>query len=263
MARGRKRFIGLLVLLLIALLLMTYIRDGRSSFFHKALSSPYDLLNRFTSNIKTNVRDAWNTYEENKTLRRDFERALLEIQQHSEIIEENKRLKELLSLKGVRRDYVATASVVGRGYDRLLHTLIIDKGSKNGVKKDMVVITPKGLVGKIYSVRDEFADVLLLKDPNFSAAVRMQDSRHEGILSGTGYRHCVIKYLHPETNLEKGEIVITSGLDGIFPPGLPVASVSNVQKESVEFFQYVEALPFQADSNLEEVVIIHRAKDER
>ncbi|MBI5212641.1 MAG: rod shape-determining protein MreC, partial [Nitrospirae bacterium] len=196
------------------------------------------------------------TFEENKLLKKELTGALLEKQRYAEILHENKRLKELLSLKEHSPKYVASARVIARGYDKLLHTMILDKGKNSGIKKDMAVITAKGLAGKIYSVKDEFSEVLLLSDPNFSVAVRLQNSRREGIVAGTGYRHSLLKYIPPEEVVEKGESAVTSGLDGIFPPGLPVGLVSHVRTEGIEFFQDIRVLPFQDDATMEEAVIL-------
>lgn len=256
MSKGKKRFIILFALSLAALTLVTCRHDRKSSFLFRALSYPYDVLNNLTSRISTNSKDHWNTFEENKRLKKDLTAALLEKQRCVEVLHENKRLKELLSLKEHSPKYAASAKVIARGYDKLIHTMILDKGKSSGIKKDMAVITTKGLVGKIYSVKDEFSEVLLLRDPNFSVAVRLQNSRREGIVSGTGYRNCLLKYIPPEEEVEKGEPAVTSGLDGIFPPGLPVGIVSHIRKEGIEFFQDIKVLPFQDDTTLEEVVIL-------
>lgn len=259
MSKGKKRFIILISLSLIALTIMTYQRDRKPFSFLKNLSYPYDLFNKVTANISTNFKDLLNAFEINKTLKKKLEETLLDRQAYDELIHENKRLKELLSLKSQRSDYVTTAKVIGRGYDRLLNTLVFDKGKSSGIQKDMAVITANGLVGKIYSVKNDFSEALLLKDQNFSVAVRLQKSRREGVLSGTGRKYCLLKYITPEETVENGEVVITSGLDGNYPPGLPVGVVTNVKKEGVEFFQFIEILPFQSDTKIEEVVILNLA----
>ncbi len=256
MSKGKKRFIILFVLSLAALTLVTCRTDKKSSLLFKAFSYPYDVLNNLTSRISTASKDRWNTSEENKRLKKELTAALLERQRYAGILHENKRLKELLSLKEHSPKYAASARVIARGYDKLLHTMILDKGKNSGIKKDMAVITTKGLAGKIYSVKDDFSEVLLLRDPNFSVAIRLQNSRREGVVSGTGYRYCLLKYIPPEEEVEKGESAVTSGLDGIFPPGLPVGVVNHVRKEGIEFFQDIRVLPFQDDTTMEEVVIL-------
>lgn len=256
MSKGKKRLIILASLLLLSLAAMSYQRGGKPSSFFEVLSWPSYLLNKITSEAGTTLSRACRAFDENRKLRRDVTQLLLERQQYREIIEENKRLKELLSLKEREPRFVAAAEVIGRGYDSLLTTIVLDKGRKSGIERGMAVVTMKGLVGKVHAVRDDYSDVLLLKDVNFSAAVRLQYSRREGILSGTGYGYCALKYIPPEEAVMKGEVVVTSGLDGLFPPGLPVGIVGQVKKEKIEFFQHIEVVPFQSGEKLEEVVIL-------
>lgn len=229
--------------------------NGRS-FISDILSSPFDLLSFLSNSIKTNVKNLLNTYAENKILKEQLNKTLMERQMYSEIIQENKRLKAILSLKEQEPKYLTAAKVIAKGYDRFLQTITIDKGKSNGIKKDMAVITTKGLIGKIYSVRENFSDVLLLKDPNFSVAVRLQNSRVEGIVSGTGGKYCILKYISPEEDIKPDETVITSGLDGIFPQGIPVGTIKSIKKEGIEFFLNIQIKPFQENEKIEEVIIL-------
>jgi rod shape-determining protein MreC len=258
MSKAKKRFIIFISLFSFALTLMSYQHGRQSSLFSPVLSYPYDMLNRFTSSVTATLHDAKDTFEDNKRLKKEVTQLLLERQQYREVIQENRRLKELLALKEHETHAVAAAKVIARGYDRLQNTVILDKGKKSGIEKGMAVITTKGLVGKIYSVRDDFSEVLLIRDSNFSVAVRLQNSRREGIVSGSGYSYCLLKYVAPEETIERGEAVITSGFDGIFPEGIPVGVVSTVKKEGIEFFQYIEVMPFQASEKAEEVLVLKR-----
>jgi rod shape-determining protein MreC len=263
MSRGRKRLSIFLTLSLTSLALMTFQHTrqyNKNPFaFLKALSYSFDALNRLTANIDITIKEIWNTFEENKRLKKELASHILEKEKYGEIIQENKRLQEILSLKERQSSYVATARVISKGYDRSLNTMLLDKGAQSGIKKDFAVITANGLVGKIYAVKDNFSEVLLLRDVNFSAAVRLQNSRAEGVVSGTGYGYCSLKYIPPEEHVDKGETIITSGLDGIFPPGLPVGVVGEIKKEGVEFFQHIKVYPFQSDTKIEEVIILNNA----
>lgn len=256
MSKGKKRIITLLVLSLIAFILLSYQHSRKPFTFLQPLSYPYDILNNFTATVNVTFHEIRDTFNENKRLKKALTAALLEKQKYAEIIQENKRLKEILSLKGQWPNYVATAKVIARGYDRMLNTIIIDKGKNSGIKKDMAVVTVRGLVGKIYSVKDNFSEVLLLRDPNFSVAVRLQKSRYEGVISGSGHKYCLLKYIPPEEVVERGEVVVTSGLDGIFPAGLPVGVISDFRKEGIEFFLDIKVVPFESDKKIEEVVIL-------
>ncbi len=262
MSRSRKRLLIVVVLVLAALVLMPIYRqhDGAPGIL-KPLSYPYDAMNGLMSSLSAAVNEVMNTADENKKLKAELRNSLAERQRYGEILSENRRLHELLDLRSQIRGSGIAARVIARGYDKFMNTLVIDKGKNEGIMKDMSAITPKGLAGKVSAVRDNFADIMLLTDPNFSVAVRLQEGRHEGVLAGTGHRYCILKYVPTEETIKEGEIVITSGLDGIFPQGIPVGRVAKVRTEGVEFFQYVEVVPFQSSSKIEEVVVIGRSAE--
>jgi rod shape-determining protein MreC len=262
MSRSRKRLLIVVVLVLAALVLMPIYRqrDGAPGIL-KPLSYPYDAMNGLMSSLSAAVNEVMHTADENKKLKAELRNSLAERQRYGEIISENRRLDELLDLRSQIRGSGTAARVIARGYDKFINTLVIDKGKNEGIMKDMSAITPKGLAGKVSAVRDNFADIMLLTDPNFSVAVRLQEGRHEGVLAGTGHRYCILKYVPTEETIKEGEIVITSGLDGIFPQGVPVGRVAKVRTEGVEFFQYIEVVPFQSSSKIEEVVVIGRSAE--
>jgi len=256
MLKLRRRFVILLLLLLATFLLLSYQITGHPSI-NQILLKPFDFLNVLTHTIHNSFDKLRFSMDENERLNKRLSELLIERQFYGEIMLENERLKAILALKGSNPAFFTAARAVARGYDRFLNTLIIDKGKNNGIVKNMPVVTVNGLAGKIHSVRDYYSEVLLLNDPNFSVAVRLQKSRHEGILSGTGRGYCLLKYIPPEETIEKDELVITSGLDGIFPPGIPIGIVSSIKREGAEFFLYLEVTPFQSSSKVEEVVILN------
>jgi rod shape-determining protein MreC len=124
--------------------------------------------------------------------------------------------------------------------------------------KDMAVITPAGLAGKVSLVADGSAYVLLMTDINFSASVRVQETRQEAILSGTGGSRCILKYVPQEVVMKEGEIVVTSGFDELFPQEVPVGYISKVSKKSTNIFQEIEITPFQDPKKLDEVMVVRR-----
>lgn len=262
MSRARKRLLIVAVLVLAAFVLIPVFRkkDGMPAVL-KPLSYPYDTLSSVISSFSGGISGVMNSAEENKRLKSELQTTLLERQRYGEIMKENQRLHELLSLRQQVQGGGTAAHVVARGYDKLINTLVIDKGKNEGIGKDMSAITPLGLAGKVHAVRNDFSDIMLLTDPNFSVAVRLQESRYEGVLTGTGQRYCVLKYVPTENPVKEGEIVVTSGLDGIFAQGLPVGRVTKVKTEGVEFFQYIEVVPFQAAGKIEEVLVVSRSAE--
>lgn len=257
-----KKRLLLSLFIIISLGLMTY-QSIRGPFI--PLKFLNNTLNRF-HDIKSSVKDYITApfkrmllrEEENIRLKTELTKMLKEQQRYQEAILENKRLRELLSLKERGHRYVTAARVIAIGTDQWANTLVIDKGLRDRITKDMIAITHRGLVGKISGVSDSFSSLLLLTDINFSAGARLQESRTEGVISGTGFRKCKLKYIPYEGEVKKGDTVITSGLDSLFPQGIPVGYVSKVNKKDIGFFQDIEILPFVDNAKIEEVVIIKK-----
>jgi rod shape-determining protein MreC len=256
MWKSKKRLlIGiLLVLIPLAVMMVQHGRVGGRSL----IALPFDALNNALASVGHSFREWRTALDENRTLRHDVSRLSIEQEQTRELVNENRRLKQLLAMKQAGHDRYIFTKVIGRGYDRLVSAFLIDKGEPDGVRKDMPVVTSRGLVGKVLAIRGGYAEVLLLRDPIFSAAVRLQQSRQEGVVSGVGGRMLVLKYIPPEEPVSIGEVVVTSGLDGIFPDGLPVGTVVSINREGGGFFQQIEVLPFQDDAKIEEAALIER-----
>lgn len=257
-----KKRLLLFLFIITALSLMTYQSNKGSliplKFLNNTLNSFHSIKNSVKDSIISPFRRMLLREEENIRLKAELTRMLKEQQRYQEAILENKRLRELLSLKEREHRYVTAARVIARGTDQWANTLVIDKGLRDGITKDMIAITHRGLVGKISGVSDSCSSLLLLTDINFSAGARLQESRTEGVISGTGFRKCQLKYIPYEEEVKKGDTVITSGLDSLFPQGIPVGYVSKVNKKDIGLFQDIEILPFVDNAKIEEVVIIKK-----
>jgi len=257
-----KKRLLLFLFILISLGLMTYQSNREHILPLKSLKTAF---NRF-HDVKTSIKDFITSpfkrmllrEEENIRLKAEIARMLKEQQEYREAFQENKRLRELLSLKEKEHRYITTARVIGRSSDQWSNTLILDKGLSDGITKDMTAITNRGLIGKISGASVSYAHLLLLSDINFSAAARLQEGRTEGVISGTGFRKCQLKYIPSEEEVKKGDIVITSGLDSLFPQGIPIGYVSKVNKKGTGIFQYIEVIPLVDNAKIEEVVIIKK-----
>lgn len=254
--KDRKRLIIIVTIVILAFAIMTYQYRTQRIFHLKFLSYPFDLLNSISTNIRHSISKHFDVLNENARLKEQVNKLLIERYTYAEIIEENKRLHSLLDFKPSGYHVVAYAKIIGRSYDKVLNLIKLDKGSSSGIKKDMAVITTNGLIGKIYNVHDNYSEVLLLKDNNFSLAVRIQNSRVEGILSGTGFYYLLLNFIPPEEKVEKGDIIVSSGLDGLFPSGIPIGVVNSVNNENIEFFKFIKVIPFQNDIKAEEVFVV-------
>lgn len=257
----RKNFLLFFLLIAVSLVLMTYqSKKGHLSSgnqLNNLLNNACASVKSFTNALKSPFDKIALRAEENQRLRKQIDSLLLEQGKFQEAVLENRRLKELLDLSENQKNYIAAAKIIARDLNHWANTFVIDKGTKDGILKDMSVITPKGLAGKIISASDSFSTMLSLTDINFSAAVRLQESRKEGIVSGNGARKCLLKYIPYEEDIKTGDIIITSGLDSFFPEGIPVGTVSKVDNKGTGgYFQYIEVIPFQDDTTLEEVIIV-------
>ncbi|TAL26693.1 MAG: rod shape-determining protein MreC [Nitrospirae bacterium] len=258
----RKRLLLFFSLVIVSFILMTYQSDRGISNPLKLLKYPVNAANNAIHSMCSTLKGSFKKMrlrdEENKRLREENNNLLMDRQKYKDAWLENARLMELLSLKEKEKRFVAAARVIARGNDRWANTLVIDKGSRNGIEKDMTVITPRGLVGKILSSSDFYSTVLLINDINFSAAIRLHESRTEGIISGTGSRVCILKYVSHEYEVRANETALTSGLDSLFPVDIPVGAVTKITPKGAGLFQNIEVVPFQDTRTLEEVVIVRR-----
>lgn len=257
----RKNTLLFFALIVISFFLMTYQSKKGRLFSVNSLNGLLDTSHfaarSVTDAIESPFRRMALREEENTRLKKQVAELLMERQKYQETELENKRLRELLNLREAQKNYIATCRVIARGIDHWTNTLLLDKGAKDGLLKDMTAVTPRGLAGKITDVSESYSHLILLTDINFSAAVRLQESRKEGILSGTGTGKCVLKYIPFEEQVKPGDVVVTSGLDALFPAGIPVGYVSKVDaKGAGGTFQYIEVIPYQDDTRMDEVIVV-------
>jgi rod shape-determining protein MreC len=173
-----------------------------------------------------------------------------------ELSQENARLKNLFNFKQVSSLRLLAARVIGRSLDSWSSSVIIDKGSYNGIKSGMVVITPTGLVGSIVESTDNTSKVLLINDPNQGIFSIVQRSRQEGLVSGTLGANLIMRYLPDDAQIMVGDIIITSELSQIYPKGLLLGRVVNIGREFSGLNRYALVKPVVDLANLEEVLVI-------
>src|SRR5439155_24980271 len=122
-------------------------------------------------------------------------------------------------------------------------TLLIGRGERDGVVRGAAVLAPAGIVGHVFQVSPNAARVLLVADHNSGVDALVQRTRARGIVQGTADGGCGLKYVKRTEDIQVGDTVVTSGLDGIFPKGLPIGKVVSVDKRGQGLFQYAEIAP--------------------
>ncbi len=260
----KKLFLFVVFVLLIFILLTYQSIKGKSHFLDFPLY-PLKILEKGSSAFVKYIKNIFKTYilivgkeGENKRLLERINKFEKEKNRYIEIKLENARLRKIMQLTSERPDYITTAEVFARDPTNWFQMLWINKGTNDGIAKDMVVVTPVGPVGRVFRVFSDEANIILITDVNSSVAVRLQSSRVEGILEGRGVNSCYMKYVSKEIDVKVGERVITSGLEGIYPGGLLIGYVTNVKKEGEEVFQLIEVTPAQDLNTVEEVAILKR-----
>ncbi|WP_147819803.1 rod shape-determining protein MreC [Salidesulfovibrio onnuriiensis] len=171
------------------------------------------------------------------------------------------RLERLLLFQPIPQWEAQGARIVAHrlGPATSLDTLTIDKGSLSGVEADMPAISLDGVLGRVLRTGASASHVLLLSDGNSRIAVMGRENRSQGILFGQGRGEPLrIEYINLNSAIEPGELMITSGLAGIYPKGLPVARVTGVFRSDISLFLTVEAEPLVDVDSLEEILLLKR-----
>jgi len=146
------------------------------------------------------------------------------------------------------------------GPTAILETILVDRGRLSGAVEDTPVLSTEGVVGRIYRAGLSVSTVLLLTDPSGRIAVVGRDNRAAGVVYGMGAdEKLMVKYVGLTSTIEPGEILVTSGMDGVYPKGLPVARVTRVKREEGTLFMDVQAEPLVDIPRLEEVLLLKRA----
>jgi rod shape-determining protein MreC len=169
---------------------------------------------------------------------------------------ENKRLRSEMGAP-VRQQYATVfATVIGKSVNTWQATVILDKGSQNGVKQRMPVATADGLVGQVMSTTANSCLVQLIMDQKSAVGVRLQNSRATGIIEGEGQEQLQLNYLPKGVKTAAKEVVMTSGLGGVYPAGLVVGTIASTARNNDGLFQDVRVSPTVDFWTLEEVYII-------
>ena len=211
-----------------------------------------------------NYIDLHNVRKQNEELQDQIAQLKLEQVRLQTDADQAKRLRTLLGFTQHFVGKLMPAQVIGTSGTELSRTIQIDKGWNNGVKVDMPVITPDGLVGKIKDVFPYASLVLLVSDRDSGAGVILENSRLQSVLHGTPNGDLRLSDLMADENVAPGEQVVTSGGDGIFPKGLPVGTVSRVAPDrDNQPFLAVTVKPAADLSRLEEVLVVTSIAQDR
>lgn len=179
-----------------------------------------------------------------------------------ELHKENERLTALLDFRAQSKMELVAARVMAKDLISDHNTIQIDKGTHHGLKAGMAVITTEGVVGYIFRPEAFTAQVLLISDRFAVVDGIVARSRARGIVEGKSQGGCALRYVEKTEDIQVGDLIVTSGIDNIFPKGFPVAKVESLENKSFSVSMKVELRPIVDPDKVEEVFIIRNAANE-
>ena len=218
-------------------------------------------VQRGASTLIGGVRTSWGDYlalqsvrSDNEQLRREVAQLQVALQQQRALAQQSHTLVELLKLReGIQLETVAAGVIAGSASPDF-RTITIDKGSSDGLRPDMAVIAPAGVVGRIITPSARAAKVQLLIDRNAAAGAIVERSRAQGVVEGTG-GSLRLNYVSGTADVQSGDVVSTSGIDGIYPKGFVIGQIESVERGSGEFGAIV-IRPAVDFSSIEAVLVV-------
>lgn len=257
-----------IILVLVAALLMALQQTGRLGTLEGAvalviapgqqgLSSLTDRVSQTLAALG-NFQNVQGRVAELESINRSLLAENLRLQ---EIERENQRLRELLSFSETRpsielRGGQIIARVIGRDSNNFLNFLMVDLGSRQGIEVGMPVMNNQGLVGRVSQVTSTSSKVLLISDPLSTVNAILQSSRLTGVVNGVAGGDPVMGFIPQGSRVGVGEVVLSSGMGGNFPKGIPVGQVTEVRQRDFEVFQEAVVKPIVDFARLEFVLIV-------
>jgi len=219
-------------------------------------------VQRGSARVVGDVREGWQNYfalqqirHENEDLKQRVAQLEIRLQQERAEAQQTRTLQQLLSLRQETAPPTTAANVIGASADAYFRTISIDKGTADGLRQDMAVIAPAGVVGRIILPTHRAAKVQLLIDRNAAAAALIERSRAQGVVLGTGTGVLTMAYLPGSADIKVGDRIVTSGIDGIYPKGFVIGQIESVQRGAGEFNGIV-ITPAVDFSSLEAVLVV-------
>lgn len=253
------------ILLITANLIMLAITTRRpaASGLGRAMIAFVAPFQELATHVVKTVQDSWWRYfflvsvaRENQQLVQQLAESQQKIIQQRELELENQRLRELLGFKRALPAPAIAAEIIGKDPSAWFKTVLIDKGSADGLRRGMPAVSAQGVVGQIIEVTGRQSRLLLIIDRNSGADALVQRTRARGVVKGTSQNECYLDYVLHADDVRVGDLVVSSGFDGVYPKGLLIGTVTAVDFKGGDFFKDVQITPAVNFDKLEEVLII-------
>jgi rod shape-determining protein MreC len=217
---------------------------------------------RSISSGTSSVRQVWGDYAglrevkiRNEELVRQLHEAQIAVQQQRALADRARSLEKLLELRDRSNLDTVAAEIIAAGASPDFRTVTIDKGTGDGIGADMAVIAPAGVVGRIVMPTGRAAKVQLLVDRNAAAGALIERSRAQGVVTGAGEERLTLEYVSEIADVVVGDLVVTSGIDGIYPKGYVIGRVETLEK-SGSGYKTISIRPAVDFRSLEEVLVV-------
>lgn len=248
----------------VCLLLLTLQMRGRASGASDALAIFTTPVQTVVSRVNRTAFGLWSTYQdwknvrvENRRLRDEAQRLRVESLRVSEVDEENRRLRRLLQLKEALPLETLSGEVIGREWGGWVRSLTVNRGRSSQVARLTAVIGPDGLIGRIVDVRGGSAVVQVLTDPASTVGAHVVRTRTPGIIEGEARGTIRFKYMARDgAGMQVGDMVVTSGLGGLFPRGIPIGRVRSIDDRGSALFHYAQITPAVDFARIDEVLLL-------
>ncbi len=219
----------------------------------------------FSDGVRSNTQlylDLINIKRENSDLKSQNNELKARLEAQTELLKENERLNQLLDFKSRSKMELIAARIMSKDLVSDHNTIQINKGKAHGLKSGQAVITVGGAVGYVFKPETYTSQVLLITDRYSVVDGVIARSRARGIVEGKNATTCALRYVEKSEDVQPGDLVVTSGLDNIFPKGFPIAVVDSVEAKSYSVSQKVELKPVVDPDKIEEVFVILNAAEE-
>lgn len=245
--------------------------EDRGGLIQNELSRLFRPLATAVTWVGSSASSIWHHYialtrtsVENDQLRQDVAGLRQQVLALQEAQLENQRLHQLLNLSETWRQKPVVARVIAASSHHDIRTIVINRGWADGIERDRPVMADGGLVGRVRVLTEHTATVLLITDPNSALDVLDARSRVRGLLVGalkdTELHRPVtltqLEYVSQDSDIQQGDLLVTSGMDGVYPKGLPVGQVHALRKDAFGLFEEALVLPAADLSRLEEVIVL-------
>lgn len=204
----------------------------------------------------------WHTRQDNLALLEENRKLLNSIAGFQETQQENLRLRKLLNFQEKFKLESVVARVIAKDVSTEFRAIRINRGENSGIQKNMAVLTNEGIVGRVLRTTKTTADVVTILDLLSAVDAIVERSRARGIVEGMTDETCALKYVLRTDDIQPNDVLISSGLEGVFPKGVPVGIVSKVNRKTFGITQEVEVRPSVDFSKLEEVLIVTKSAND-